>query len=80
MKFKALEWEKRGNGCFVANVAFGIQLIVAEVLELDKWVWEIGNLSFVFKSGKSNSEFKAKAKAERLFQEYVTTNLQKCTE
>ena len=80
MNFKQVKWEKKGNGCFVANVEFGIELIVAEVLELDKWVWAIGNISFVFKSGKSNSEFKAKAKAEHYFQEYVTTNLQKCTE
>ena len=76
MEFKQVEWEKRENGCFVANVAFGLQLIVGKVL--DKWIWEIGNLSLV-KHGKSNSEQMAKANAEHYFQELLE-NIGKCIE
>ena len=80
MKFKPVEWEKRGNG-FVATVPYGMQLTVRE--ESYRWVWEIGNLSAVFEHGESDNERTAKENAEYIFnryQRYVIENIGKCTE
>ena len=79
MKFKPVEWEKRGNGYF-ASVAFGMQLTVRK--QWDNWIWEIGNLSSVFDHGRSDNERTAKANAEYFFQQYVqyVENIGKCTE
>ena len=67
MKFKPVEWEKRGNG-YVANVAFGMKLSVRR--ESDNWIWEIGNISSVFDHGRSDHERTAKESAEYVFQQY----------
>ena len=77
MEFKQVEWEKRGNGYFVANVAFGMKLTVRR--ESDNWIWEIGNQSSVFNHGKNSYGFIAKANAEYCFQQYVLENIGKCT-
>ena len=79
MNFKQVEWEKRSDGYYVANVAFGIQLTVGK--SFDNWIWQIGNLSFVFEQGKVKNEFVAKANAEHAFHlyfQYVQENLEKC--
>ena len=72
MKTNTVEWKKRGNGYFVANVEYGMKLSVRR--ESDNWncnwIWEVGNLSSVFQSGKSDSERMAKAAAEYEFKKY----------
>jgi len=78
MTFKKANWEKRSDGYYVANVAFGIQLTAGK--SFDKWIWQMGNLAFVFKQGKVKNEFVAKANAEHAFHLYVEENLDKCTE
>ena len=77
MKFKKTNWEEWDSDYSVAKVAFGIQLTIAK--SEDKWVWQMGNLSFVFKQGKSKDEAMAKAMAEHSFHRYVIENLEKCT-
>jgi hypothetical protein len=47
MYFKKAKWEEWENDYSVAKMAFGIQLTVAK--GKDKWIWQMGNLSFVFK-------------------------------
>ena len=76
MNFKQVEWEKRSDGYYVANVAFGIQLTAGK--SFDKWIWGMGNLSFAFKQGKCKNEQMAKANAEHAFYVYVEENLAKC--
>ena len=76
MNFKKAEWKELGNDYSVAKMAFGIQLTVAK--GKDKWIWQVGNLSFVFKQGKAKNEFVAKANAEHAFYVYVEENLAKC--
>ena len=78
MEFKKANWEEWEDGYSVANMPFGIQLTIAK--GEDKWVWQMGNFSFVFKQGKVKNEFVAKAKAEHAFHQYVIENLDKCTE
>jgi hypothetical protein len=78
MTFKQAKWEAWESVYSVARMAFGIQLTI--VKSEDKWIWETGNLSFVVKQGKCNSESMAKANAERAFHRYVMENLEKCTE
>ena len=82
---KPVEWEKRGNEISVANVEYGMKLTVRR--ESDNWncnwIWEVGNLSSVFQSGKSDSERTAKESAEYVFQQYqryAIENIGKCTE
>ena len=76
MYFKKAKWEEWENDYSVAKMAFGIQLTVAK--GKDKWIWQMGNLSFVFKQGKVKNEFVAKANAEHAFYVYVEENLAKC--
>lgn len=78
MTFRQAKWEAWGRDYSVAKMAFGIHLTIRQSDE--KWVWEMGNLSFVFKQGKSKDEAMAKAKAEQAFHRYVMENLEKCTE
>ena len=78
MQFKEAEWESRKGTEEVANMAFGIQLIVYKYD--GEWIWRMGNLSFVFKRGKVKNEAVAKAMAEHAFHLYVLENLEKCTE
>lgn len=69
MKFKpVVEWEKKGNGYFVASVAFQMQLTVRR--EWDNWIWEIGNIDVVFDHGRSDNERTAKENVEYVFQRY----------
>jgi hypothetical protein len=81
MKFKALEWKQEMNTREHADLAFG--------LEADVWnhrdynnvcVWAIGDSHDTYVKGRCKTREQAKMKAENAFIEYVTTNLQKCTE
>ena len=79
MQFKEANWEEWESGYSVAKMAFGIQLTVTKCK--DNWIWQIGNLSFVFEQGKVKNEFVAKANAEHAFHlyfQYVQENLEKC--
>jgi len=78
MNFKKAKWVEWENDCSVANMAFGIQLTVYEYD--GEWIWEMGNVAFTFKQGKSKNGFVAKANAEHAFHQYVIENLEKCTE
>lgn len=78
MTFKRAEWESRKGTEEVANMAFGIQLMVYEYDE--EWVWQVVNETFIFNQGKSKNDFVAKVMAEHAFQLYVLENLEKCTE
>ena len=78
MTFKKADWEEWESDYSVAKMAFGIQLTVTKCK--DNWIWQMGNLSFVFKQGKSKSETMAKANAEYAFHRYVQENIEKCTE
>lgn len=78
MTFKKAKWEEQGTEYSEAKLPFGIQLTVAK--GKDKWIWQMGNLSFVFKQGKSKNEFVAKANAEHAFHQYVLENLEKSLE
>lgn len=78
MEFKKANWQEWGREYSVAKMAFGIQLTVAK--SEDTWIWQMGNLSFVFKLGKAKNEAMAKAMAEEASHLYVEENLEKCTE
>ena len=78
MKFKAFEWKQETGTREHSDLAFG--------LEADVWdynnicMWAIGDKSDTFAKGRCKTREQAKMKAEKAFIEYVTTNLQKCTE
>lgn len=81
MKFKAFEWKQEMGTREHTDLAFG--------LEADVWdyrnhnnvcVWAIGDKNDTYVSGRCNTREQAKIKAENAFIEYVTRNLQKCTE
>jgi hypothetical protein len=78
MNFKTAKWEEWKNDYSVAKMAFGIQLTVTK--SKDKWIWQMGNLSFVFNQGEVKNEFVAKANAEHAFHLYVQENIEKCIE
>lgn len=78
MKFKAFEWKQETGTREQANLAFG--------MEADVWdwnnvcCWAFGDKGDTYVKGRCKTREQAKMKAENAFIEYVTTNLQKCTE
>ena len=78
MKFKSLEWKQEMGTMEHVDLAFG--------LEADVWdynnvcMWDIGDSFSTYAKGRCKTREQAKIKAENAFIEYVTTNLQKCTE
>ena len=81
MKFKAFEWKQEMYTREHADLAFGLEADVWNHRDYNNvYVWAIGDKHDTYTQGRGKTREQAKMKAENAFFEYVTTNLQKCTE